>query len=233
MEKSWVSGEKRSMELVTQQNETEVKLAEVVSLNATLSEEVADLRAALEACESKWYDEGFADAEKGVEPVVMQARQLSFHEGWKAALQALGVPEDSPLRDPGRITFPNSTPATQNPVGPNDKEETDSLRELVEQIDAHVEMIGTEVTSNPLLTALLVKMFISSPLQPSTIPSRWPLRHSLWILLPDLSNLFYSTFICFRLITFDFKLVCPCCRAVATKQLTSGFFTKQSLNFWV
>ena len=150
-----------------------------------------------------------------------------------AALQALGVPEDSPLKDPGRIPFPNSTPATQNPAGPNEEEEMDSLRELVEQIDAHVEMIGTEVTSNPLLTALLVKMFISSPSQPSTIPSRWPLRHSLWILLPDLSNLFYSTFICFRLITFDFKLVCPCCRAVATKQLTSGFFTKQSLNFWV
>ena len=60
MEKSWVSGEKRSMELVTQQNETEVKLAKATSLNATLSEEVADLRTTLEACESKWYDEGFA-----------------------------------------------------------------------------------------------------------------------------------------------------------------------------
>ena len=29
------------------------------------------------------------------------------------------------------------------------EEETDSLRELVEQIDAHVEVIGTEATSNP------------------------------------------------------------------------------------
>ena len=65
-----------------------------------------------------------------------------------AALQALGVPEDSPLKDPGRIPFPNSTPATQNPAGPNE-EETDSLRELVEQIDAHVEMIEIEATSNP------------------------------------------------------------------------------------
>ena len=55
------------------QNETEVKLAEAASLNTTLSEEVVDLRAALEACESKWYDEGFADVEKSVEPVVMQA----------------------------------------------------------------------------------------------------------------------------------------------------------------
>ena len=66
-EKSWVSAEKRSAELVMQQNETEVKLSKAASLNATLSEEVADLRVALKACESKWYDEGFANAEKGVE----------------------------------------------------------------------------------------------------------------------------------------------------------------------
>ena len=58
-----------------------MKLAKAASLNATLSEEVVDLRAALEACESKWYDKGFADVEKGMEPVVMQARQLSFQEG--------------------------------------------------------------------------------------------------------------------------------------------------------
>ena len=61
-----------------------MKLAETASLNSTLSEEVIDLRVALEACESKWYDEGFADAEKRVEPVIMQARQLSFREGWMA-----------------------------------------------------------------------------------------------------------------------------------------------------
>ena len=72
-EKSRASTEKRSMELVMQQNETEVKLAKAASLNATLSEEVADLRVALEACESKWYDEGFTDTEKGIKPIVMQA----------------------------------------------------------------------------------------------------------------------------------------------------------------
>ena len=77
---------------MTWQNEMEMKLAKAVSLNSTLSEEVPDLWAALEACESKWYDEGFADAEKGMELVVMRARQLSFWEGWMAALHALGVP---------------------------------------------------------------------------------------------------------------------------------------------
>ena len=109
-EKSRASTKKKSAELVTRQNEMEVKLAEATSLNSTLSEEVADLRAALEACESKWYDEGFANAEKGVEPVVMQARQLSFRKGWMAALHALRVPEDSPLRDPGQIPVPDSAP---------------------------------------------------------------------------------------------------------------------------
>ena len=109
-EKSRASAKKRSTELVTQQNETKVKLAEATSLNSTLSEEVADLWAALEACESKWYDEGFANAEKGVEPVVMQARQLSFRKGWMAALHTLRVPEDSPLKDPGQIPVPDSGP---------------------------------------------------------------------------------------------------------------------------
>ena len=52
---------------------TELKLAEAQSLNTTLAEELADLKAALESCENKWYNEGFADAENSVEPVVCQA----------------------------------------------------------------------------------------------------------------------------------------------------------------
>ena len=148
-EKLWVSAKKKSTEPAMQQNETETKLAETASLNSALSEEVVDLRATLEACENKWYNEGFADAEKSVEPVVIQARELSFQEGWMAALQALGVPEDSSLRDPNQIPVPVSVPVALNSAGPNEEEESDSLRELVEQIDAHVEMIRAEVTSNP------------------------------------------------------------------------------------
>ena len=52
---------------------TELKLAEAQSLNTTLAEELTDLKAALEAYENKWYNEGFADAENSVEPVVRQA----------------------------------------------------------------------------------------------------------------------------------------------------------------
>ena len=73
--------EKRLAELTTKQNEMDLKLAEAASLNVALTEELVDLRAALEACENKWYDEGFADTERGVELVVKEARQLSFQEG--------------------------------------------------------------------------------------------------------------------------------------------------------
>ena len=66
-----------------------------------------------------------------------------------AALHALGVPEDSHLRDSSRIPFPDSLSATQNPTRPINEEETDSLRELVEQIDAYMEVIRMEATSNP------------------------------------------------------------------------------------
>ena len=96
-EKNRALAKKRCTKLLAKQNETDVKLAQAISLNTAQAEELADLRAALEACEEKWYNEGFADAENSAEPVVNQARRLGFEAGWFAALQVLGVPEDSPL----------------------------------------------------------------------------------------------------------------------------------------
>ena len=103
--------EKRCAELLAKQNETEVKLAEAISLNTANAEELADLRAALAAAEQKWYNEGFANAENSAEPVVARARNLGFEAEWFAALQAMGAPEDSPPRDPGQIPFPSHVPA--------------------------------------------------------------------------------------------------------------------------
>ena len=85
-EKARALAEKRSTKLLAKQNETNVKLAEEISLNTAQAKELADLRAALEACEEKWYNEGFADAENFVEPVVNQARRLGFEAGWFVAL---------------------------------------------------------------------------------------------------------------------------------------------------
>ena len=148
-EKNRAMAEKRSAELLAKQYETDLKLAEAISLNTAQAEELADLRATLEACENKWYNEGFTDAENSVEPVIKKAQKLAFEESWLDALQALGVPEDSPLRDPSQITFPSPTPAVQNPLGPIDEEETQSMKELVKQIDSHVELDDMEAINNP------------------------------------------------------------------------------------
>ena len=55
---------------MAKQNEVDLKLAKVVSLNTAQAKELTDLRAALEACEEKWYNEGFADVENFTELVV-------------------------------------------------------------------------------------------------------------------------------------------------------------------
>lgn len=131
-EKAKALAENRCVELLAKQNETDVKLAETESLNVAHAGELADMRVALGAAEEKWYHEGFADAENSVEQVVNQARRLGFEAGWFAALQAMGVPEDSPFRDPSQIPFPSFTSIAQSPPTPFDAEDTTSLRELVE-----------------------------------------------------------------------------------------------------
>ena len=139
---------KRSTEPEAKLGETKLKLAEAASLNTTQVEELADLKVALEACENKWYNKGFADTKNYSELVNLEARKLAFEEGWLATLQVMGVPEDSPLRNPNQIPFPNPSPAMQNPRGTIDKEDTKSLRELVQAIDSHVELVDLEVTNN-------------------------------------------------------------------------------------
>ena len=57
----------------------------------------------------------------------------------------MGGPEDSPLRDPGQIPYPTPSPPSQSQVDATDEEETTSMRELVQAIDAHVDL---EVSSN-------------------------------------------------------------------------------------
>jgi len=43
---------------------------------------LANLKVALEACKNKWYNEGFVDAKNSVEPIIQEARKLTFEEGW-------------------------------------------------------------------------------------------------------------------------------------------------------
>ena len=73
--------EKRLADFEAKVGETELKLAKAESLNTARAKELADLRAALEGCESKWYNEGFADAENSMEPIINVARKLAFKVG--------------------------------------------------------------------------------------------------------------------------------------------------------
>ena len=127
---------------------TKLKLAEAESLNLAQADEIANLKAAVETCEEKWYNEGFADNENSVEPVVHQARHHGFGEGWLAALQALGVAEDSPLRNPEQIPYPTPLPPVQSQADVVDEKDTPNMRKLVRAIDIHMEMVDLEVTSN-------------------------------------------------------------------------------------
>ena len=72
--------------------------------------EIAELKAALEAREDKWYNVGFVDAKNSTEPIIYQSRQHGFGEGWMVALQAIGVSDDSPLRNPEQIPYPEPPP---------------------------------------------------------------------------------------------------------------------------
>ena len=104
--KAQLVAERNLAEVEDKLGAVELKLAEAASLNLAQADEITDLKATLEACETKWYNEGFADTENSVEPIVHQARSHGFREG--AASSPPRVPKDSPLRNPTQI------PATTN-----------------------------------------------------------------------------------------------------------------------
>ena len=95
--KAKVLVEKRLANLEAKVGETELKLAEAENLNSAKAEDLADLRAALEGCESKWYNEGFVDAEDSVEPVISEAQKLAFKEGVVRSLLDRGCSQGLPF----------------------------------------------------------------------------------------------------------------------------------------
>ena len=94
------------------------------------------------------YNLGFVDTKNSVEPVVHQARSHGFSKGWLAALQAMGVAKDSPLRNPEQIPYPAPAPLVHSQADAVDEKETLNMRELVHAIDTHVKIDNPEVTSN-------------------------------------------------------------------------------------
>ena len=107
------------------------------------------------------------------------------------------------------------------------EEETDSLRELVEQIDAHVEVIGTEATSNPHTNNQSGENARYQPPVPEHQPSEMatetqPVDLTVWS-----PNLFYAILLYSSnpSSSFSLKLICLRRRVVATEQfLISAFY---------
>ena len=60
----------------------------------------------------------------------------------------MGVIEDSPLRNPEQIPYPTPVPPVQSQANAADEKEILSMRELVNAINTHMEMVDLEVTSN-------------------------------------------------------------------------------------
>ena len=147
-EKARVLAKQKLTKMDIKLGRTKLKLVEVESLNLAQVDEIADLKMALKAYEDKWYNMGFVDAEGSVEPNVYKAWKHWFEEGWMAALQAMGVPADFPLRNPEQIPFPKPPPPIQNPSNAEDEKDTSSMKKLVQENDSHVDSFDLEVTSN-------------------------------------------------------------------------------------
>ena len=58
------------------------------------------------------------------------------------------VSVNSPLRNLGQIPILEPHPPVQNPTGIEEEEDTPSMRELVQEIDSHVELVDLEITNN-------------------------------------------------------------------------------------
>ena len=56
--------------------------------------------------------------------------------------------DDSPLRNLERIPFLEPSPLIQNPIGAEEEKDTPSMRELVQEINSHVELVDLEIISS-------------------------------------------------------------------------------------
>ena len=92
--------EKKLAEVQEKLGGIKLKIAQAENLTLTQADEITNLKATLDAAKERGYNQGFADAENWMEPVVHQAWTHRFGEGWLAALQTMGVGKNSFLRNP-------------------------------------------------------------------------------------------------------------------------------------
>ena len=149
VEKACVATEKRVADLEGKLDDAEVKLAQAKSIILDREKEIADLKVALAQSKDKFYNIGFVDTKNSSEPIMFKSRCYGFREGWMATVNALDLLEDSPFRDSKQIPLPK--PPLPPPVQtstPNEKEDSLNMRELMEEIDSHTEVIDLDNSTN-------------------------------------------------------------------------------------
>lgn len=167
VERARVLAEQKVVKMAAKLEEVELRLDEAKSMNSAKDKEIDELKAALEVREDKWYNAGFVDAKNSAKLVMFQSRRYGFGEGWMAAMLVVGVPEDSLFRNPDQISYLEPPPPIQNPTDA-EEEDTPSMKELVQEIDSHAQLIDFEITSNPnAMQSLAQPQLLDSTVQPS------------------------------------------------------------------
>ena len=73
-------------------------------------------------------------------------------DGWMAATEAINLPLSSPFRDPNQVPLlenpPTEVQTEEQPVV--EEEDSLSMRELVEQIESHTEVIDLHIPNLPI-----------------------------------------------------------------------------------
>ena len=141
-EKDRAQVEQQRVEAKVKLGEAKLRVTGAKRIITARDKEIAELKAALKESENKYYNMGFNDAENSTKPIMFGNQKYGLGEGWLAIVIAMGVLEDSPLRNPDQIPYPEpALPTTQNPTEAEDKD-TQSMKELVQAIDSLTELIN-------------------------------------------------------------------------------------------
>lgn len=140
------AAKKRVMDLEGKLDDVDVKLAQVESIISDKDKEIADLKVTKAQREDKFYNMGFTDIENSIKPIMFKSRHYGFGEGCISTVNALDLPNDSPIRDPEQIPLPEPfPPSPMQTSAPNEEEDNLSMRELVEEIDSHTKVINLDI----------------------------------------------------------------------------------------
>ncbi|XP_028069790.1 uncharacterized protein LOC114272318 [Camellia sinensis] len=123
--------------LAAEKKEAEAK-AKMVEAQKELQEGLATKEDEIKAADEKAYAEGAADVKEDYKRQVRQTCNKGYTLGWMAALKALAIPEDSPLRNANSFVLPfPPTPSQSKDDSESEKEALDEEGEVSKDASSH------------------------------------------------------------------------------------------------